>query len=216
MRTWTPAARLAPCTAMSTASAQRLKRTRVPEQMALDLGIPAALDLSDPAASDLEQDQFAQLAKDVAAAQPRATDPWEHSPYRWFKQLPSARRGSIGQVLLARWLTHCGVPHAPRHGDGDHDLVIGAGPDPIRAQVRVSTLWSGGEFIFQGIKAGQYDQVLLLAVGPHQVQLWAVPQGQALANLNAAGWITVTAGRAPAWMAPYGGTLTSATRLLAR
>lgn len=202
---------------MASAAQQRIKRTRVAEQMSLDLGIPAALSVHDPDAPAREQEEFALIAGDVARAQPRVPDPWQDSPYTWFKRLPPARRGTTGQALVARWLAHCGVTSAPRHGDGDHDLVIDR-PDgtQVRAQLRVSTQWSEGDFVFQGVKPGTYDVLVLLGVAPHHVYLWAVPQGAALPQRDTAGWLTVPAGRAPRWIAEFGGSLTDGTRQLLR
>lgn len=202
--------------AMSSAAQQRIKRTRVSEQLALELDIPAALDVTDVGAPGREQGEFALIAGDFARAQPHVADPWAASPYAWFKRLPPARRATTAHALLSRWLTHCGVPHTPRHGAGDHDLLIGASGASTRAQLRVSTLWSGGDFIFQGLKDGDYETALLLAIAPHCVYLWAPPKPLALAQLDSAGWISFPAGRAPAWLAPHGGTLTAATALLIR
>lgn len=201
---------------MASASQQRLKRTRIPEQMALDLNIPAALDLDDPDAAVREQGEFILLANGIAAAQPHTPDPWRDSPFAWFKRLPPARRGTTGQALLSRWLTHCGVDHAPRHGEGEHDLLVETPSGSRRVQVRVSTQWSEGDFVFQGVRPGQYDVLALLGIAPHHVYLWAVPQQRALAEADASGWVAVPAGRTPAWLAEHGGSLTTGTRALRR
>lgn len=199
---------------MASAAQQRLNRTRISEQLALDLGMPAGFDLLESHTPAGGQAQFALIAQDVARAQPQQPDPWVTSPYAWLKRMPPARRSAAGQVLLARWLAHCGIPFRPRHGDGEHDLLIGPEPSPMRAQLRLSTQWSEGDFVFQGIKSGAYDALLLLGIAPHHVSLWVVPQALALANLNSTGWLHVPADCSPAWLRPHGGPLVTATRLL--
>lgn len=192
---------------MSSAARQRLKRSRPIEQLTLELGIPAALDLAQPDVHVHDQNAFAVLSRDIAAAQPVPADPWAGSPYSWLKKLPPARRANAARGLLMRWLTHCGIENSPvtqgLTDGGTADLLVG--PDAHPVKVKVSTVWDGGEFVFQQLRTGPWRTLALLGIAPHRVHLWAVPTQVALTHVNNLGWLVVPAGQTPAWLAPYGG-----------
>lgn len=151
-------------------------------------------------------------------------DPWEGSPFAWIKTRPSRQVGSIGEQLVAGWCAAKGLD-VVRSGDSDADRVI-AGK---RVEIKFSTLWEGGDYVFQQIRDQRYDVALLLGLSPFEASCWVVPKailreqpfraGLSHQHGGQAGtdtiWLRFKAASPLAWMAEFGGPLRSAYELLA-
>lgn len=201
-------------TMASTAAQQRIRRATHDDQLSFDLPTTIGIDLSARADLDANDQQaaFASVAESVERHFTTEVDPWRGSRYEWVRSLPAARRAAAATALVSTWLAHCGHRVAVRGGGREHGLVI----NDARTTVRLSTVWSGGEFVFQGIAPGSHDLVALLAVEPHRVRLWLVPASEATAHASDNGWITFPAKQPPGWLTGLGGHPLEAARVAAQ
>lgn len=153
-----------------------------------------------------------------------AEDPWAGSPFAWIKTRPSRQVGKIGEQLVAGWAAAKGLD-VTRTGDSDADRVI----NQHRIEIKFSTLWAGGNYVFQQIRDQRYDLALLLGLSPATASAWVIPKavlmerpfrlGISAQHGGQAGrdtaWLQFPAIRPPEWMAEFGGTLARAYQLLA-
>lgn len=162
---------------------------------------------------------FAQLSAEAQLGfKDTAADAWEASPFAWIRREPSRRKGAIGETLVRDWARQEGilVEHAANTG---HDCRLGG----LAAEVKLSLLWGGGEFVFQQIRDQDYVVACLLGLEPQRVHLWAVPkqilwehstgQHTGAAALDTK-WLRFPAHAPPPWLADYGGTLAKAKAAL--
>jgi hypothetical protein len=154
-----------------------------------------------------------------------ADDPWLGSPFAWIKTRPSRQVGSIGEQLVAGWFAAKGLD-VLRTGDSDADRVI----DGKRVEIKFSTLWESGDYVFQQIRNQRYDVALLLGLSPFAGSCWVVPKpvlleqpfkpGLAHQHGGQAGtdtvWLRFRADAPPAWLSAHGGTLAAAYESLRR
>src|SRR5690349_12045713 len=146
-------------------------------------------------------------------------DPWLGSPFAWIKTRPSRQVGSIGEQLVAGWFAAKGLD-VLRTGDSEADRVI----DGKRVEIKFSTLWESGDYVFQQIRDQRYDVALLLGLSPFAASCWVVPKpvfleqpfkhGLAYQHGGQVGrdtvWLRFRAATPPAWLSDHGGTLASA------
>jgi hypothetical protein len=146
------------------------------------------------------------------------TDPWEASPFGWIKREPSRRIGAIGEQLVKAWAAHEGI-RVEAASDAGHDCRLNG----IPTEVKFSTRWAKGNFVFQQIRDQTYEVVALLGIEPQAVHLWIVPKEELW--LRAAGqhtgasaqdtrWLRFPASRPPDWLMTFGGTLAAARQSL--
>jgi hypothetical protein len=143
-------------------------------------------------------------------------DPWLGSPFAWIKTRPSRQVGSIGEQLVAGWFAAKGLD-VVRTGDSDADRVI----DGKRVEIKFSTLWESGDYVFQQIRNQRYDVALLLGLSPFSASCWVVPKAVLLEQPFRPGlshqhggqagtdtvWLRFKAAAPPTWLAGFGGTL---------
>jgi hypothetical protein len=143
-------------------------------------------------------------------------DPWLGSPFAWIKTRPSRQVGSIGEQLVAGWFAAKGLD-VVRTGDSDADRVI----DGRRVEIKFSTIWESGDYVFQQIRNQRYDVALLLGLSPFSASCWVVPKpvlleqpfrlGLSHQHGGQAGsdtvWLRFRAASPPAWLSAYGGSL---------
>lgn len=146
-------------------------------------------------------------------------DPWAGSPFAWIKSRPSRQVGSIGEQLVAGWCAAKGFD-VTRTGDAEADRVIAG----ARIEIKFSTVWAGGDYVFQQIRDQRYDSVLLLGLSPFAASCWVIPKTVIMDDTPKAGltyqhggqrgrdtrWLRFRADSPPSWLAPYGGTLAAA------
>lgn len=153
-------------------------------------------------------DVFDSVAVQLAAQSATA---WENSPHRWLLDLPSRRRGKAGELIVEGWLTSLGFDVTRSNHSGADRTVNG---QPV--EVKMSTRWESGQFVWQQIRDQDYTHIILLGVEPHQVRLWVVPKAIIVAHARpqhtgAQGvdtlWLSIDADHPPEWMTPHGGPL---------
>ena len=154
-------------------------------------------------------------------------DEWELSPFGWIKTKPSRQVGKIGELMVAGWLATRGF-NVSRSPDSDADRVI----EGKRVEVKFSTQWKAGGYKFQQLRDQNYDLVICLGVSPFDAHCWVIPKADVLrlwredhvirsqhggsGGVDTA-WLDVpTPSHPPAWLAPYGGKLSSAIDELSR
>jgi hypothetical protein len=151
-------------------------------------------------------------------------DPWLGSPFAWIKSRPSRQVGGIGEQLVAGWCAAKGLD-VTRPGDSDADRIIGG----RRTEIKFSTLWASGDYVFQQIRDQRYDVVVLLGLSPFAAHCWVIPKavltqqplmrGLSYQHGGQKGrdtiWLRFRANNPPSWLDDFGGTLGAAYALLA-
>lgn len=152
-----------------------------------------------------------------------ADDPWAGSPFAWIKTRPSRQVGKIGEQLVAGWAAAKGLD-VVRTGDSEADRVING----VRVEIKFSTLWASGNYVFQQIRDQRYDVALFLGLSPFTASAWVVPKsvlmerpfrpGLTAQHGGRAGrdtaWLQFPASHPPSWLTQFGGTLSRAHDVL--
>jgi hypothetical protein len=121
-------------------------------------------------------------------------------------------------LIVESWLDGLGFEVRPPSNSG-HDRTV----SQVKVEIKFSTLWAGGEYVFQQLRDQDYEFVVLLGVSPSTAHAWAVPKAEAFARAvpqhgGAAGrdtkWLRIRADAPPSWMAPFGGDLEAAVPVL--
>lgn len=165
---------------------------------------------------------FLLANRDAQEAMGTATreDPWAGSPFEWLMRLPSRRRGKAGELLAEAWLRRLGY-RVDRRLSGEHDRLVNG----KKVEIKFSTLWESGDYVFQQLRDQDYELVVLLGVSPALADGWVVPKSTAFEAAipqhgGARGadtrWIRFRAHSPPEWLAGYGGGLESFESAVAR
>lgn len=148
-----------------------------------------------------------------------AADPWAGSPFAWVMRLASRSRGRAGELIVESWLEGMGFEMALPVNSG-HDRLVGG----RKVEIKFSTLWGSGEYVFQQLRDQDYQYVIMLGVSPTTASCWVVPKAEAFARAvpqhgGAAGrdtrWLRILASAPPEWMTQYGGDLEDAIPVIA-
>ena len=140
-----------------------------------------------------------------------ATTPWAGSPFEWVMSLASRSRGKAGEELAEAWLKRLGCRVGPPRNSG-HDRVVNG----KAVEIKFSTLWQSGQYVFQQLRDQDYEYALLLGVSPHEVSVWMPPKSVAFDHAipqhgGSAGtdtrWLRFEAASPPSWLSVYGGSL---------
>jgi len=163
------------------------------------------------------------LERDYAAGQSE----WAGSPFAWIKNRPSSsQRGAIGVRLVAGWLAAKGFDVA-KCPDSDADRLI----ERRRVEVKFSTLWGNGTYLFQQFRDQDYEFVVCLGVSPFDAHCWVLPKIRVIGQWRDDGgirsqhagkagkdtaWLRIDP-RAPAkWLSDHGGRLADAARIIGK
>lgn len=148
-----------------------------------------------------------------------ANDPWAGSPFEWIVRLPSRSRGRAGELIVESWLEAMAFEVRPPTNSGHDRTVSGR-----RVEIKFSTLWESGGYVFQQLRDQDYEYVVMLGISPTTAQCWIIPKDEAFSRAvpqhgGAAGrdtkWLRIPASNPPEWMGQYGGELESALPILA-
>ena len=143
-----------------------------------------------------------------------SSDPWPNSPFAWIKTRPSRQVGKIGEQLVAAWCKQKEFI-VSRSGDSEADLVLNG----HRIEIKFSTLWGSGVYTFQQLRDQNYEYAFLLGISPFAAHGWFVSKsilslhviGHTPQHAGKAGsdtfWLTFPATTPPAWLMPFGGTM---------
>jgi len=164
----------------------------------MSLGID--LDVAPPAAAS--GDVLEAVAAHVRRVFTPDRDPWEHSPYRWIKDLAPARRSKAGALIVEYWLRAAGLDPSKVRGQSADMTVTGH-----NVTVKLSTLWETGQYHFQAV-TGSAPTLALVGVRPDGLDLWLLPTATAAGHLDhgKAGWVTIDAARPAAWVEDHRAT----------
>lgn len=96
---------------------------------------------------------------------------WEGSPFAWIKTRPSRSIGAIGEKMVASWLALHDF-NVQRSPDSQADRIV----EGKRVEIKFSTLWENGQYVFQQIRDQNYDFMILLGLSPFDAHCWVVPK----------------------------------------
>ncbi|NUQ70043.1 MAG: hypothetical protein HUU17_04410 [Chthonomonadales bacterium] len=148
-------------------------------------------------------------------------DPWTDSPFDWIRCLRSGQIGKIGAQLVARWCTEKGLTVIPS-GDTQADRVING----KRVEIKTSTRWKTGIYMFQQIRDQDYDYAVCLGISPFDAHCWVLSKdvlrrhviGKTPQHKGKAGsdtfWLTVDPDNPHEWLSSCGGALASAYEII--
>lgn len=168
-----------------------------------------------------EFERFVSIASSLRADYVGDDDRWAGSPFAWIVQRPSRQRGKIGEQLVTGWCEAKGL-EVTASGDSEADRVI----EGRRVEIKFSTLWKNGTYVFQQFRDQNYEAALCLGVSPFDVHCWVVPKavlkrhviGRAPQHAGRSGrdtfWLRVVPSAPPDWIRPLGGSLGDAWRIL--
>ncbi|MGB9722592.1 MAG: hypothetical protein ACPL7G_01655 [Chloroflexia bacterium] len=90
-----------------------------------------------------------QCLADIAAKSEyiREDNAWANSPFAWIRDCPSRQVGKIGERLVAGWCVSKGLEVIGCR-DPQADLLI----EGHRVEVKFSTFWESGVYVFQQIR----------------------------------------------------------------
>lgn len=171
-----------------------------------------------PPIRDKEVRRLAKIADVIRKKYLHEDNSWKNSPFAWIRTRPSGQVGKIGEQLIADWCKDKGLKVVECR-DSQADLVIAG----HRMEVKFSTLWESGFYIFQQLRNQDYEYVICLGIAPFEAHCWVIPKNIALqyAKPQHTGkegketfWLHIQADNPPDWLSPYGGTLTQVWNIL--
>ena len=162
-----------------------------------------------------EATPFAAIAEAIRTEIPKADRAWDASPFGWLRTLPSRTRGAVGEKLVARWFTANGF-RVRRCPDAEADLLVGG----IRVEVKFSTLWKTGSYVFQQLRDQRYDIVICLGISPFDAHCWMLTKNEVMgawrhgrissqhggSRGRDTAWLQVKPASPPAWLEAFGGS----------
>lgn len=141
---------------------------------------------------------------------------WTASPFNWIRTIPSSSsRGATAARLVETWLRGLGFKVAPAT-NSNADRVVNGHP----VEIKFSTRWAHGGYVFQQIRDQAYEFALLVGVSPLQAHGWSVPKSVLQQHVigvtgqhggkggKDTAWIRFVPVNPPPWLRPYGGNLT--------
>lgn len=100
---------------------------------------------------------------------------WQGSPFEWIKHRPSRSIGAIGEKIVSSWLALHDY-NISRSPDSQADRLI----EGKRVEIKFSTQWKNGTYLFEQIRDQNYDFAIFLGVSPHDAHCWVVPKSDIL------------------------------------
>lgn len=162
--------------------------------------------------------RFIEVTNHLSSEYAQRLEPWADSPFAWILTLPSRTRGAVGEKIVTEWLIDngCKVTRPPHSGC---DRIVNG----LNMEIKFSTLWEGGQYVFQQLRDQDYAYVFCLGISPHDVSAWLVPKAVAWEHAipqhggkegKDTKWLSFQANQVPAWLTPYGGSLASVLKIV--
>ncbi len=167
-----------------------------------------------PFVTDVNLSKFIAVTDEISKKYAGQLEGWTESPFAWLLTLPSRSRGAAGEAIVDRWLTGNGCSVA-RSGNTDCDRIING----RKMEIKFSTLWRTGGYVFQQVRDQDYAFVLCLGISPLDVHAWCVPKSVMWSNTipqhggkegKDTKWLSFQASNPPTWLKQYGGSLSEA------
>ena len=128
--------------------------------------------------TNTESQEYRELVSISLALQREYKDEnrmWEGSPFEWIKYRPSRSIGAIGEKIVASWLALHDF-NISRSPDTEADRLI----EDKRVEIKFSTLWRNGTYLFEQIRDQNYSIAIFLGVSPNDAHCWVVPKSEIL------------------------------------
>jgi hypothetical protein len=175
--------------------------------------MPISLVVDDPYLA-----KFVQVTDAVSKEYAGSLEGWSGSPFAWILTLPSRAKGAAGEKIVDSWLTSNGFD-VRRSGQTGCDRIVNG----IKLEIKFSTLWKSGGYVFQQLRDQDYESVFCLGISPARVHAWIIPKAVAWEHAipqhggsigKDTKWFGFQAERPPQWMSKYGGTLQGVLTIL--
>lgn len=96
---------------------------------------------------------------------------WHGSPFEWIKYRPSRSIGAIGEKIVSAWLSMHDF-NVARSPDSEADRLV----EGVRIEIKFSTLWKNGTYLFEQIRDQNYELAIFLGISPNDAHCWVVPK----------------------------------------
>lgn len=118
-----------------------------------------------------EYHELVCISKSMQSEYAEENKQWTGSPFEWIKYRPSRSIGAIGEKIVSAWLAL-------------HDFSISRSPDTeadrivegIRVEIKFSTLWKNGTYLFEQIRDQNYEIAIFLGISPNDAHCWVIPK----------------------------------------
>ena len=137
---------------------------------------------------------------------------WDIAPFLWLYDYRGKERQKIGEQLIAGWCAARDL-NVMRSPNSDADRII----EGKRVEIKFSTLWANGRYVFQQIRDQEYDYLLCMGISPFNVHAWIMRKSELPLELmpyqhgGSSGrdtrWMTVRPDSIPSRLNEFGGTL---------
>lgn len=168
-----------------------------------------------------EFDLLASAARFIKPEFEKSSSSWSGSPFEWVISLPSASKGKLGKRLVNQWCAIKGLS-TTNSPDSQADILING----HRVEIKFSTLWEANIYKFQQIRDQNYEYAVCLGISPFDAHCWVISKsilrkfvightGQHTGSASQeTAWFEVDPQSPPDWLAPCGGTLEQAYKVL--
>lgn len=169
-------------------------RTRAPAPDQMTLDVTTATVFSEKQAQQSLADTSVRLAARFASDDAG----WAGSAFGWVRVLPPSSRAKAAVAFVAQAAADAGVDVGP-------GVPGGRTLNGVPVGVRMSTMWSHGQFVFQmPATSPSVEAVALIGFAPAQVWLWLVPLTQVRAHAKTLSsgklWVSVDVQEQPSWL----------------
>jgi len=118
-----------------------------------------------------EYQELVSISKALSAEYKNKKKQWIGSPFEWIKYQSSRSIGAIGEKIVSSWL----VLHdfnVSRSPDSEADRVV----DGKRVEIKFSTQWENGSYLFEQLRDQNYEFAIFLGVSPNDAHCWVIPK----------------------------------------
>ena len=119
----------------------------------------------------VEYHELVSISRSMQAEYAEENKHWVGSPFEWIKYRPSRSIGAIGEKIVSAWLAlhDFSVSRSP---DSEADRIV----EGVRVEIKFSTLWRNGTYLFEQIRDQRYDIAVFLGISPNDAHCWVIPK----------------------------------------
>lgn len=119
----------------------------------------------------VEYQELVGISQSMQKEYAEENNQWVGSPFEWIKHRPSRSIGAIGEKIVSAWLAmhDFSISRSP---DSEADRIV----EGYRIEIKFSTLWNNGTYLFEQIRDQNYDIAVFLGISPNDAHCWVVPK----------------------------------------
>jgi hypothetical protein len=118
-----------------------------------------------------EYNELVEISQSLSREYKNKKKQWIGSPFEWIKYQSSRSIGAIGEKIVASWLAMHDF-NVVRSPDSEADRVV----DGKRVEIKFSTQWENGTYLFEQLRDQNYEFAIFLGVSPNDAHCWVIPK----------------------------------------